>query len=105
MAIKVIIPNVSGELKERMRREAYLTKEIIIRTELLKAKGKLNIEDEIEEREPEDEEALDFADEDHTGSAEKSPILTHRRRSGRRSYGSESERAETGDVTDGSIVV
>ncbi len=42
MAIKVLIPNVSTELKERIRREAYLTNEIIIRTELLRATGKLD---------------------------------------------------------------
>ena len=31
MAIKLIIPNMSTDLKERVRREAYLTNEIIIR--------------------------------------------------------------------------
>lgn len=45
MAIKWIVPNMSGDIRERIRREAYLTNEIIIRTELLKAKGQLNLEE------------------------------------------------------------
>ena len=39
MTIKWIVPSVSRDLKDRMRREAYVTNEIIIRTELLKARG------------------------------------------------------------------
>ena len=50
MAIKMIIPNMSTELKERVRREAYLTNEIIIRTELLKAKGQLHLKREMSKR-------------------------------------------------------
>ena len=42
MAIKWIVPRTSRDLRDRMRREAYVTNEIIIRTELLKAQGKLN---------------------------------------------------------------
>ena len=33
-----IVPNLRSDLKERVRREAYLTNEIIIRQELLRAK-------------------------------------------------------------------
>ena len=40
MAIKWIVPDISKDLKEKIRKEAYLTNEIIIRTELLKAQGK-----------------------------------------------------------------
>ena len=43
MAIKWLVPSVSRDLRDRMRREAYVTNEIIIRTELLKAQGKLNV--------------------------------------------------------------
>jgi hypothetical protein len=43
MAIKWFVPTVSRDLRDRMRREAYVTNEIIIRTELLKAQGKLNV--------------------------------------------------------------
>ena len=32
---------MSRNMRDKMRREAYVTNEIIIRTELLKAKGKL----------------------------------------------------------------
>ena len=41
MTIKWIVPNMSRNMRDKMRREAYVTNEIIIRTELLKAKGKL----------------------------------------------------------------
>ena len=41
MTIKWIVPSMSREMRDRIRREAYVTNEIIIRTELLKAKGKL----------------------------------------------------------------
>ena len=43
MAIKWIIPNMNRNLRDKIRREAYVTNEIIIRTELLKAKGKLHL--------------------------------------------------------------
>lgn len=36
MAIKLAIPDISAKLKYRIRREAYITKEIIIRTERMK---------------------------------------------------------------------
>ena len=39
MAIKWIVPNINRDLRDKIRREAYVTNEIIIRTELLKAKG------------------------------------------------------------------
>ena len=58
MAIKWLVPSVSRDLRDRMRREAYVTNEIIIRTELLKAQGKLNVMNNVEENpnEPETEE-------------------------------------------------
>ena len=58
MAIKWLVPSVSRDLRDRMRREAYVTNEIIIRTELLKAQGKLNVMKNEEENpnEPETEE-------------------------------------------------
>ena len=43
MAIKWLVPSVSRDLRDRMRREAYVTNEIIIRTELLKAQGTIHI--------------------------------------------------------------
>ncbi|XP_059080629.1 anoctamin-1-like [Tigriopus californicus] len=87
MAIKWVVPNMSTELKERIRREAYLTNEIIIRTELLKAKGELDLNMEYED-----------------GNEEQSPeesIRSNGRLLRRRS----TRRHETGDVTDGQIVV
>jgi len=39
MALKLAIPDISAKLKYRIRREAYITKEIIIRTERLKKEG------------------------------------------------------------------
>ena len=41
MAVQGIVPNLYRDLSDKIRREAYVTNEIIIRTELLKAKGKL----------------------------------------------------------------
>ena len=41
MAIKWMIPEMSRDMRDKIRRESYVTNEIIIRTELLKAKGKL----------------------------------------------------------------
>jgi len=41
MALKLIIPDVSDSLKQRVRREAYLTKEIIIRNEQLRARASI----------------------------------------------------------------
>ena len=58
MAIKWLVPSISRDLRDRMRREAYVTNEIIIRTELLKAQGKLNVMNNVEENpnEPETED-------------------------------------------------
>ena len=39
MAIRMLIPNMATDMKERMRREAYLTSEIMIRMDLLRATG------------------------------------------------------------------
>ena len=41
MVLNFTIPDVSSSLKYRIRREEYITKEIIIRTERLKAAGRL----------------------------------------------------------------
>lgn len=94
MAIKLLVPNVSSDLKERIRREAYLTNEIIIRTELLKAKGKLDIDQEMSEGARDDDDNKGKNDDD-----ESSSCLTRRRTR------STKERTDTGDVTDGNIVV
>ena len=47
MAIKWIVPNVKSDIEERCRREAYVTNEVIIRSELLKAKGVFEVNDRI----------------------------------------------------------
>ena len=48
MAIKWIVPNIHSDVEDRCRREAYVTNEVIIRSELLKAKGvRENIEDQM----------------------------------------------------------
>ena len=39
MATRVLIPNMASDMKERIRREAYLTSEIMIRMDLLRATG------------------------------------------------------------------
>ena len=39
MAIRMLIPNMASDMKERIRREAYLTSEIMIRMDLLRATG------------------------------------------------------------------
>ena len=41
MVLNFTIPDVSSSLKYRIRREEYITKEIIIRTERLRAAGRL----------------------------------------------------------------
>ena len=46
LAIKWIVPNLHSEIEDRCRREAYVTNEVIIRSELLKAKGIREIDDE-----------------------------------------------------------
>ena len=107
MAIKLIIPNVSSDLKERIRREAYLTNEIIIRTELLKAKGKLNLRREYsvandgDNEDKEDSSLINGSagggDGGEAGRGEDERNSWRRRRGGKRH--------ETGDVTDGHIVV
>ena len=47
MAIKWIVPNVKSDIEDRCRREAYVTNEVIIRSELLKAKGVFEVNDRI----------------------------------------------------------
>ena len=46
MAIKWIVPNLHSEVEDRCRREAYVTNEVIIRSELLKAKGVREVHDD-----------------------------------------------------------
>ena len=41
MILKLAIPDISSNLKYKIRREEYITKELIIRTERLKKMGKL----------------------------------------------------------------
>jgi len=98
MAIKVLIPNTSSELKERIRREAYLTNEIIIRTELLKAKGQLGTNEEGQG---------DGWKEGEDGESEDSACLARKRRRRWSLERKESgfERVDTGDITDGKIVI
>ncbi len=109
MAIKMVVPNVSSELKERIRREAYLTNEIIIRTELLKARGRLDVElqRELSSSEaaplppppppPDDDEAR--SEEGVGGARGDGGDGEERTRLKRRIT-----RMATGDITDGNIV-
>ena len=46
MAIKWIVPNLHSDIEDRCRREAYVTNEVIIRSELLKAKGVREVHDD-----------------------------------------------------------
>ncbi len=46
MALKWVVPSMAMDLRQRIRREAYLTNEIIIRNELLKAKG-VQLQDQV----------------------------------------------------------
>eukprot|EP00096_Caligus_rogercresseyi_P006888 TRINITY_DN2387_c0_g1_i3.p1 TRINITY_DN2387_c0_g1~~TRINITY_DN2387_c0_g1_i3.p1 ORF type:complete len:280 (+),score=86.39 TRINITY_DN2387_c0_g1_i3:60-899(+) len=97
MAIRWIIPNFNTGLKEKIRREAYLTNEIIIRTELLKAKGELNpktLEEEVHLVEEEN-----FRVESGGGS------LRRRKKEGSRYDLNKIGRTETGDITDGQIIL
>jgi hypothetical protein len=100
MAIKWIVPNISKDLREKMRREAYVTNEIIIRTELLKAKGKLfnHIDD------------LNNDDDDNATCEPNSEVWTesnidHECTSSLRQRQSDTSNLNTGDVTDGKIVI
>ena len=85
MAIKWMVPNVSRDLRERIRKEAYVSNEIIIRTELLKAQGKLN---------------LSYDEEKDTLILEDAPLLQCENKNA-----TESDGLITGDVTDGKIVL
>ncbi|RXG68775.1 hypothetical protein Avbf_05053 [Armadillidium vulgare] len=40
--VKWIIPDIPHRLKEQIRREAYLTNELIVKNELMRAKGATN---------------------------------------------------------------
>ena len=97
MTIKWIVPSVSRDLKDRMRREAYVTNEIIIRTELLKARGVdlklLSNED--------DEEPVIKKRKGKVGEVETTPFLQGQQS---RSF-TEYDGVNTGDVTDRKIIM
>ena len=86
MAIKWIVPNMNRNLRDKIRRESYVTNEIIIRTELLKAKGKLPFDEPLE-----DNDKYENWSED-----EKSPLRRQR---------FNNSNLNIGDVTDGKIVI
>jgi len=97
-------------LQERIRREAYLTNEIIIRTELLKAKGQLDQGGEEDNGDATGGGGGDVGrwQEGEDGDSEDSACLSRRRRRRRWSIerkNSGLKRKETGDITDGKIVV
>ena len=59
MAIKWIVPNLHSDIEDRCKREAYVTNEVIIRSELLKAKGVREVhDDDIPEGIEEDDSML-----------------------------------------------
>ncbi len=98
MAIRLLIPTIAPELKERIRREAYLTNEIIIRTELLKAKGQLDAVLAGEYTDEADGNNGDVSGAGKGGDGDGSTDPLRRRRK-------PSARLETGDITDGHIMV
>ena len=105
MAVKWIVPNVGTGLKDRMRREAYLTNEIVIRTELLKATGKIDADGKIIDN------GLDDTDIDRDISV-KTDIEPDQSRKGdqdqeevRYRRGLSLPTDGTGDITDGHIVL
>ena len=87
------MPNLRSDLKERVRREAYLTNEIIIRQELLRAK----------KEEPPASPTTTLRQRmngKHTLSDIVGPALLKNQ-----SQLNLSHEGETGDITDGNIVV
>ena len=92
MAIKWIVPHVSRDLRDRMRREAYVTNEIIIRTELLKAQGKLLL---VQNKSEDGATSIEDETEPLLWSEENDSIPLRKR----------SKDTNTGDVTDGRIVM
>jgi hypothetical protein len=102
MAIKWIVPSISKDLRERMRREAYVTNEIIIRTELLKAKGKLfNHIDDLNNDDDDDYASCEPNSEVYWTESN----MDHECTSSLRQRQSDTSNLETGDVTDGKIVI
>lgn len=61
--IAYLIPDVPGKLKEQMRREAVVTNEIILETELRRARGQENIDLSDFEREIIKRRAINILDE------------------------------------------
>ena len=105
MAIKWIVPNIHSDIEDRCRREAYVTNEVIIRSELLKAKGVIELDDGIGElaqhENREDflinQEAVIKPKENRSNTMEAEVTLRNRKLS--------SGDRITGDVTDVNIVV
>ena len=97
MAIKWIVPNINRDLRDKIRREAYVTNEIIIRTELLKAKGVIGSCGNLEPN-------GDFYTQENannlTESNSNTPLL--RQRSSTLIL---NNTINTGDATDGNIVI
>ena len=81
MAVQGIVPNLYRDLSDKIRREAYVTNEIIIRTELLKAKGKLFMDNT--------EDCTETISNNWTEAESTCPLRS---------------RSNIGDITDGRIV-
>ena len=104
MAIKWIVPNIHSDIEDRCRREAYVTNEVIIRSELLKAKGVIELDDGIGNAQHENredflinQESVIKPKENRSNTLEAEVTLRHRKLS--------SGDRITGDVTDVNIVV
>ena len=93
MGVRLLIPNMASDMKERVRREAYLTSEIIIRMDLLRARGQLDKVAVLREEYPDDEKAGNAEDGGGGDQSDRS-LITKR-----------CPRRDTGDITDGQIVV
>lgn len=115
MAIRWMIPSVSRDLRDRIRRESYLTNEIIIKTELLKAKGLLKLDsagricnstfschwdDDGQELDAKVQGGQGDQDGGLLHAADRVSLCRKRRSSTR-----EREMVTTGDITDGQIVL
>lgn len=103
MAIKWIVPNIGSELKERMRREAYLTNELIIKTELLKVAGKIDENGQMISQENGGETSIKPVRKScDSGKSNNNEEITSRLLERRRLT---LPVDETGDITDGNIVL
>ena len=113
LAIKWIVPNLNSDIEDRCRREAYVTNEVIIRSELLKAKGIREVDDDRipHSVEPTGEESMATQEfvmqslESGTKDLKKSPNA--RRRvitSGNMAVVERVEHQIIGDITDANII-